>query len=69
MYHLSIKKLMAYSLGRKWEMGHLRGRRNSGIESDKIGLGRYEEMDTWYLSTANQPGGRMYVKIIGLSRL
>ena len=57
---------MAYGLGRKWEVGHLGGRRNSGIETDdKIGLGRCEEMDAWYPSTGNEPGGRMYIKKLG----
>lgn len=31
MWHLSIIKLMAYSLGTKKEVGHLGGRKDSGI--------------------------------------
>jgi len=38
MYHLSIKMLMGYGLGRKWEVGHHRGRENSGTEP---GVGRF----------------------------
>jgi hypothetical protein len=32
MHYLSIKKPMAYSLGRKWEVEHPGSRKNSGIE-------------------------------------
>lgn len=32
-HSLSIRKLLAISLGRKWEVGILAGREDSGIES------------------------------------
>jgi hypothetical protein len=38
LHRLSIKKLMVYGLDRIWEVGHPRGRENSGIEP---GVGRF----------------------------
>ena len=35
MHHLSIKKPMAYGLGRKWEVGHLGSRKNSGGDTSR----------------------------------
>lgn len=40
LYHLSIKKPITYDLGRREKVGHLEGRRNSGIEPGKGGQPR-----------------------------
>lgn len=65
MCHQSVKKPMAYGLGRKL-VALLGGGKNSGIEPGMgDSPGRCDETDTRYLSIANQPGGRMQVKMLG----
>jgi hypothetical protein len=59
MWHLSIINLMAYGLGRKEEVRHPKGRKDSGKCRQGIHPGRCAETDTCYLSTENQPRGRM----------
>ena len=45
-------------------MGHLGGRRNSGIEQvEEIDWGRCDQMDTQYLRAGKQPGGSMKIRI------
>jgi hypothetical protein len=54
------KKSDSLWLRQEIEGGHLGDRENSGIEPErKIHPGRLEEMGTWYLSTGNQPHGKM----------
>lgn len=68
MWHLSIKKPMTYDLGRKQDVENPGGRKDSGrVTGGRFTQRRCDEMDTWYLSTGNQPYGRMQVNINLLS--
>jgi hypothetical protein len=59
----------AYGLWLRQEIGGTSGREKAFWDRARweIYQGGCEEMDTWYLSTGNQPAGRMQVKINGLS--
>jgi hypothetical protein len=50
---------MAYGLGRKWEMGHLGRERILG--ESQAGRSACEDVrrQRWYLSTGNEPHGRV----------
>jgi hypothetical protein len=58
MWHLPIISLTAYGF-RNWKVGYLGGRKNSVIEPRGRSSRKCEELDTWYLSTGNQPHDRM----------
>jgi hypothetical protein len=66
MWHLSIIKWMAYSLGMK-KRGGTSGRQKGFWENARHRRFSWEDVkNAWYLNTGNQPCGKTQIRINGL---